>query len=58
MSTGISSPAKVGRPRVEVPVSRILELRAAGQSWRKIARSLGFAVTTIRRAHRAGKERI
>jgi DNA invertase Pin-like site-specific DNA recombinase len=44
---------KIGRPRVEVPTGRVLELRDAGQSWRAIGRTLRLAVTTIRRAYQA-----
>jgi len=43
---------KVGRPKVDVPARRVLEMRAAGESWRSIGRTLRMAVTTIRRAWR------
>lgn len=46
---------KVGRPNVEVPTDRVVELRDAGHSWRAIAKALGQAVTTIRRAYHQRK---
>jgi hypothetical protein len=34
--------------------SQVLELRAAGQSWRQIASTLGVGVGTVRRAYDSG----
>jgi len=46
---------KVGRPNVDVPTDRVIEMRDAGQSWRAIARTLDRAPTTIRRAYNVAK---
>jgi len=40
---------KLGRPRVEVDAARVLALRAAGQSIRKIAGTLGTSNTVVAR---------
>ena len=40
---------RLGRPRVHVDASRIARLRAAGASWRAIARELDLSERTIRR---------
>lgn len=40
----------LGRPRVEVDVTRIKSLRASGHSWRKIAHTLGVSVGTVHAA--------
>jgi DNA invertase Pin-like site-specific DNA recombinase len=45
--------SKGGRPRVSVPMERVMELRRAGLPWRAVARQTGLGVTTIRRACRA-----
>ena len=39
-----------GRPSVRVDAKEVIRLRASGQSCRAIARSLGVACTTARRA--------
>jgi DNA invertase Pin-like site-specific DNA recombinase len=41
---------RLGRPRVFVSESRIETLRAAGASWRAIAKELGVGIGTARRA--------
>jgi hypothetical protein len=43
----------VGRPRVYIPMERLLELRASGLSFRQISASMGLAYSTLRRANRA-----
>lgn len=40
--------ARIGRPRALVDVRKIAELRAAGVSWREIARRLGIGAATAR----------
>jgi DNA invertase Pin-like site-specific DNA recombinase len=45
---------RLGRPHVFVSESRIDALRAAGASWRAIAKELGVAVGTV---HRVAQER-
>jgi len=40
---------KLGRPRVDVPESKILSLRASGASWRAIAKETGVGLGTIHR---------
>jgi DNA invertase Pin-like site-specific DNA recombinase len=48
-----------GRPRCDVDASRIAQLRAAGRSWRKIARVMGVSAKTCRRAgQKAASERL
>lgn len=47
---GRKSCKAVGRPRVIFRRDRILEIRAAGLSWRQVATKLGTTVTTVRRA--------
>jgi hypothetical protein len=39
-----------GRPSVSVDAKQVIRLRASGQSWRTIAKFLGVACTTARRA--------
>ena len=43
----------LGRPRVDVDVAQIESLRAAGHSWRTIARRLGLSVGTVYAAARS-----
>lgn len=43
----------LGRPRVDVDVTQIESLRAAGHSWRTIARKLGLSVGTVYAAARS-----
>jgi DNA invertase Pin-like site-specific DNA recombinase len=50
------SRGKVGRPRVEVPASRIVQMRDSGQSFRTIANALRMAVTTVHRAYHTAKD--
>jgi DNA invertase Pin-like site-specific DNA recombinase len=38
-----------GRPKRQVDVQRVAELRASGHSWRAIAAQLGVSVRTVRR---------
>jgi len=45
---------QIGRPRRVFQRSLIVELRAAGQSWRQIATVLGVGVGTVRRAYDSG----
>src|SRR5882672_7876514 len=47
LRNAIAKGKKLGRPRVYVDESRVEELRAAGASWRAIARELGVAVGTV-----------
>src|SRR5215469_6804274 len=42
------------RPRRVFQRSQVLELRAAGQSWRQIATALGVGLGTVRRAYPPG----
>ncbi len=41
---------RIGRPRAEVDVQRVVSLRNQGQSWRKIAHVLNVPVSRVRRA--------
>ena len=41
---------RLGRPRRQVDVSRVAELRAEGLSWREVGRALGLGVATARAA--------
>jgi DNA invertase Pin-like site-specific DNA recombinase len=43
---------RLGRPRVDVDATQIESLRAAGHSWRTIARTLGLSVGTVHAAAR------
>ena len=43
----------LGRPRVAVDASRIALLRASGQPWRAIAKTLGVSVGTVHAAVQA-----
>ena len=47
---GTGSRKLVGRPRVIFSYSKAHELRTEGWSWRKIAKTLGASVTSVRRA--------
>jgi len=42
---------RFGRPKREVDVRRIAELRSQGQSWREVATELGIGVATARAAY-------
>ena len=46
---GTKSGASIGRPRAVFDRSRVVELRAAGRSWRQIAATLSASVRTVRR---------
>lgn len=55
VSTSGENKRKVGRPRVDPPADRVIEMRESGHSWRAIARKLDYAVTTVRRAYHVAK---
>lgn len=42
---------RLGRPRRVVDASRIANLRAAGATWRSVARKLGVGTATLYRLH-------
>jgi DNA invertase Pin-like site-specific DNA recombinase len=46
---GTKSGSAIGRPRVVFDRARVVELRAAGRSWRQIAAALSASVRTVRR---------
>jgi len=46
----VPTPGKVGRPRVDVPLERIKQLRSQGFSFRKIAALTGLGYGSVRRA--------
>jgi DNA invertase Pin-like site-specific DNA recombinase len=48
-----SKGVRLGRPRIFVSESRINALRSSGASWRAIAKELGVALGTVRRASQA-----
>lgn len=50
---GTKSGAPIGRPRAIFNRAQVVELRAAGQSWRDIAASLGVSVVTAYSAYQA-----
>jgi transposase len=45
----IPFPQKMGRPRKELDVRRVLALRARGLSWREIAQKLRVGLGTVHR---------
>jgi DNA invertase Pin-like site-specific DNA recombinase len=47
---------KLGRPKVIVDVTRVKSLRAAGHSWREIARQMGISIGTAFAAAQAHEE--
>jgi DNA invertase Pin-like site-specific DNA recombinase len=49
-SQGTKSGKPIGRPRAVFARDQARELRAQGWSWRKIARTLGVSVASVRRA--------
>lgn len=51
---GTKSGAAIGRPRVVSDRVRVIELRAAGRSWRQIAAALSASVATVRRVYERG----
>jgi DNA invertase Pin-like site-specific DNA recombinase len=51
---GTKSGAAIGRPRVVFDRARVIELRAAGRSWRQIAAALAVGVATVRRVYSGG----
>jgi DNA invertase Pin-like site-specific DNA recombinase len=48
---GTKSGAAIGRPRAVFDRAAVVELRAAGQSWRQIAAALSVSVGTVRRVY-------
>jgi DNA invertase Pin-like site-specific DNA recombinase len=46
---GTKSGSAIGRPQVVFDRARVVELRAAGRSWRQIAAALSASVRTVRR---------
>jgi DNA invertase Pin-like site-specific DNA recombinase len=51
---GTKSGAPIGRPPVVFDRARVVELRAAGQSWRQIAAALSVSTRTARRVYEQG----
>ena len=49
---GTRSGQPIGRPKAIFRRDEVVELRAAGLSWRQIGQRLGVGTTTARRAHR------
>jgi len=54
LRNAVAKGKKLGRPRCNVDATRIAQLRAAGRSWRKIARAMGVSAKTCRRAGQKG----
>jgi DNA invertase Pin-like site-specific DNA recombinase len=54
---GTKSGAAIGRPRVVFDRARVLELRAAGRSWRQIAAALGISTGTARAVFNTGVQK-
>lgn len=56
---GLPGYVRRGRPPIVTPeiAATILELRAAGLGYKRIARATGISVTTVRRVLRKGEER-
>jgi DNA invertase Pin-like site-specific DNA recombinase len=50
MASAKSKGKSIGRPKKIFRRDRAVDMRAAGQSWRKIANALGVPVSTIREA--------
>lgn len=48
---GTKSGQAIGRPKAVFNRARVEKLRAEGQSWRQIARTLGVGLGTVRRAY-------
>ena len=51
---GTKSGAAIGRPRAVFDRTRVLELRAVGQSWRQISTALSVGMGTVRRVYEQG----
>jgi DNA invertase Pin-like site-specific DNA recombinase len=51
---GTKSGFAVGRPRTVFDRARVVELRAAGRSWRETAAALAVSVRTVRRVYAQG----
>ena len=51
---GTKSGSGIGRPRAVFDRARVVELRAAGWSWRQIAAALAVSVRTVRRVYEQG----
>lgn len=46
----------IGRPRREIDLGRVHDLRVAGRSWRSIAQALKVPAPTVRRAYRVSHD--
>jgi DNA invertase Pin-like site-specific DNA recombinase len=53
-SRGTKSGAAIGRPRAVFDRARVIDLRAAGRSWRQIATMLSTSTRTVRRVYEQG----
>jgi DNA invertase Pin-like site-specific DNA recombinase len=51
---GTKSGSAIGRPRVVFDRARVVDLRAAGRSWRQIAMTLSTSTRTVRRVYEQG----
>ena len=51
---GTKSGSAIGRPRAVFDRARVVELRAAGWSWRQMAAALTVSVRTVRRVYEQG----
>jgi DNA invertase Pin-like site-specific DNA recombinase len=51
---GTKSGSAIGRPRAVFDRARVVELRAAGWSWREMATALAVSVRTVRRVYEQG----
>jgi DNA invertase Pin-like site-specific DNA recombinase len=47
--------ARIGRPRANVDAAQLVQLRAQGLSWKKIAKQLGLGIGTLYRVTPANK---
>jgi DNA invertase Pin-like site-specific DNA recombinase len=53
---GTKSGKPIGRPRIVIARNRVVELRAAGLSWREIAQRTGGSVGSVRRAYDSAQQ--
>jgi DNA invertase Pin-like site-specific DNA recombinase len=53
---GTKSGKPIGRPRIAIARDRVVELRAAGLSWREIAQRTGASVGSVRRAYDSAQQ--
>jgi hypothetical protein len=53
---GTKSGKPIGRPRIAIARDRVVELRAAGLSWREIAQRAGASVGSVRRAYHSAQQ--